>query len=303
MKNYSLEELAQMAKIQIKPAKEFIILSDKLKKTIFDVSQKDYENREIIESHKPLVLSTLNIYSSTEFKDKPYLTGFDEIIFDACISEQYAGNEFTTPAIIHRAFGGSKTKITSAEKARILNSIRKLATTFIDFDMSAACDKFNYNDGKHFTYSGYLLPTEFISASVNGQIVANVIHFLRDSPLFDVAKIKKQIIAANNDLLSVPNTNTNENALIIKGYLFRRISIIKGSHSNKRSKRVKKLQPIILLDSLFEHCELINADRNRKSEYRNVIEKVMNHFKFLHFIKEWHFEKQGNKFYSIHFSW
>ena len=302
-KNYSLEELAQMKKIQIYPTKEFVILSDKLKKNIFDVSQKDYENREIIESHKPLILSSLNIYFSTEFKDKTYLNGYDEIIFDACISEQYKGNEFTTPAIIHRAIGGSKTKITIAEQERILKSVKKLATTFIDFDMSAACEKFNYNEGKQFTYSGYLLPAEFVIASIGGQIDYSVIHFLRSSPLLKVAEIKKQLIACNNELLSVPNTNTNENALTIKGYLFRRISTIKGSNDIHRSKRVKKLQPIILLDSLFEQCELINADRNRKSEYRNLIEKILNHFKSQCFIKDWHFEKQGNKFYSIHFTW
>jgi len=138
----SMKEVAEKKKLQLFPSKNFVFLTDKLKKNIFDLTQKNYENREIIESKKPLILTALNIYFSTEFKNKPYLTGYDQIIFDACISEQHHGNEFTTPAIIHRAIGGSKTKLTLVEQEKILNSVRKLATTFIDFDMSDVCEHF-----------------------------------------------------------------------------------------------------------------------------------------------------------------
>ena len=296
----SMKEVAEKKKLQLFPSKNFVFLTDKLKQNIFDVSQKDYSIREVIECKKPLILSTLNIYFSTEFKDKPYLTGYDQIIFDACISEQHHGNEFTTPAIIHRAIGGSKVKFTVAEQEKILNSVRKLATTFIDFDMSDVCEHFKYNEGKNFTYYGYLLPTEFISATVNGKFDSAVIHFLQNSPLLDVAKIKKQIITCDNSLLYVPNSRIYEDVLAIKGCLLRRILSIKGSHNPKRGKRVRKLCPVILFDSIFEQCELLDADRNRKSEYRNTIEKILNHFKSCRLISDWHFEKKGNKFYSIH---
>ena len=296
----SMKEVAEKKKLQLFPSKNFVFLTDKLKKNIFDLTQKNYENREIIESKKPLILTALNIYFSTEFKNKPYLTGYDQIIFDACISEQHHGNEFTTPAIIHRAIGGSKTKLTLAEQEKILNSVRKLATTFIDFDMSDVCEHFKYNEGKSFTYSGYLLPAEFLSAYVNGQLSSAVIHFIQNSPLLDVAKMKKQLISCDNLLLEVPSTNINENILAVKGCLLRRILSIKGSHNPKRGKRVSKLCPVILFDSIFEQCELLDADRNRKSEYRNAVEKFLNHFKSCGLISDWHFEKKGNKFYSIH---
>lgn len=296
----SMKEVAEKKKLQLFPSKNFVFLTDKLKQNIFDVSQKDYSIREVIECKKPLILTTLNIYFSTEFKDKPYLTGYDQIIFDACISEQHHGNEFTTPAIIHRAIGGSKTSFTITEQEKILNSVRKLATTFIEFDMSAICEKFNYNEGKSFTYYGYLLPAEFLSATVNGKFDSAVIHFLQNSPLLDVAKIKKQIITCDNSLLYVPNSRIYEDVLAIKGCLLHRILSIKGSHNPKRGKRVSKLCPVILFDSIFEQCELLDADRNRKSEYRNTIEKILNHFKSCRLISDWHFEKKGNKFYSIH---
>lgn len=296
----TMKEVAEKKKLQLFPSKSFVLLNDKLKSKIFDLNEKDYSNREIIESKKPLILTTLKIHFSTEFKDKPYLTGYDQIIFDACISEQHHGNEFTTPAVIHRAIGGSKVKFTVAEQEKILNSVRKLASTFIDFDMSDVCEHFKYNEGKEFTYCGYLLPAELISATVNGQLSSAVIHFIQNSPLLDVALMKKQIISCDNNLLDIPGTNINENILAIKGCLLRRILSIKGSHNPKRGKRVSKLSPIILFDSIFEQCELLDADRNRKSEYRNAIAKILNHFKSCGIISDWHFEKKGNQFYSIH---
>lgn len=296
----SMKEVAEKKKLQLFPAKTFVFLTDKLKNKIFDLTEKDYANREIVESKKPLILTPLNIYFSSEFKDKPYLTGYDQIIFDACISEQHHGNEFTTPAVIHRAVGGSKTSFTVAEQEKILNSVRKLASTFIDFDMSDICEHFKYNEGKEFTYSGYLLPAELISANVNGKFDSVVIHFLQNSPLLDVALLKKQLISCDNKLLEVSNTNINENILAVKGCLLRRILSIKGSHDKKRGKHVSKLSPVILFDSIFEQCELLDADRNRKSEYRNSIAKLLNHFQSLGLISKWHFEKKGNKFYSIH---
>lgn len=295
----SMKEVAEKKKLQLSPSKSFVLLNDKLKSKIFDLNEKDYSNREIIESKKPLILTPLKIYHSTEFKDKPYLTGYDQIIFDACISEQHHGNEFTTPAIIHRAIGGSKTTFTISEQEKILNSVRKLASTFIDFDMSDVCEHFKYNEGKEFTYSGYLLPAELIFATVNGKFDSAVIHFIQNSPLLDVAIMKKQLISCDNSLLYVPNSRIYEDILAIKGYLLRRILSIRGSHNPKRGKRVSKLCPVILFDSIFEQCELLDADRNRKSEYRNSISKLLNHFKSCGLISEWHFEKKGNKFYSI----
>ena len=296
----SMKEVAEKKKLQLCPSKNFVFLTDKLKQNIFDLTKKDYANREIIESKKPLILTPLNIYYSSEFKDKPYLTGYDQIIFDACISEQHHGNEFTTPAIIHRAIGGSKTTFTIAEQEKILNSVRKLASTFIDFDMSDVCEQFKYNEGKKFTYCGYLLPIELIFATVNGKFDSAVIHFIQNSPLLDVALMKKQLISCDNSLLYVPNSRIYEDVSAIKGCLLRRILSIKGSHNQKRGKRVSKLCPIILFDSIFEQCELLDADRNRKSEYRDSIAKILNHFKSCGVISEWNFEKQGNKFYSIH---
>lgn len=302
-------------KLQVYPSKKIVITTDKLKANVFDATN-DSTERGILEDKKTQILTSFDIRFSEEFKGKNSITAFDELVFDICISEQFKGNQYTTPSIIHRAMGGSKTKLTPKDKDKILQSVRKLATTYIDFDITEICQKFGYNDGRSYKYSGYLLPCEYITASVNGWTDSAVIHFLRDSPLLDVAKIKNQFRTCDVALLDVPNVRNTEIVLSLKGYLLRRIQKIIGSHE-KHTKHIRgkssdgkfifqqatKLQKIITLDSVFEQCGLSDADRNRKAEYRKSIEKIMNHFRAKSLISEWQFAKKDGKFYSIVFEW
>ena len=295
---------------QLYPTKELVIATDKMKKNIFNPT-KQSTARGIIEDKKSKIVTPLNIQFSAE---KNNITAFDELVFDVCISEQFKGNKFTTPAIIHRAMGGSKTKITAKDKDKILSSVRKLATTFIDFDITETCKHFNYNDGIGIKYSGSLLPCEYITVSVNGWTDSAVIHFLRDSPLLNVAKIKNQFATCDISLLDVPNIRNTELVLSLKGYLLRWILQIIGSHKTRKKhfrgkgkdgkpffQQATKLQKIIKLDTLFEQCGLSDADRFKQREARKTTCKIMNHFRSQNLISEWHFEKKDGRFYSIVF--
>lgn len=298
-------------KLQIYPARELVIATDKMKKNIFNPTKRSV-NRRIVEDKKSATKTNLQIIFSTEFKDANSITAYDELVFDICLSEQFKGNEFTTPAIIHRAMGGSKTKIYPAEKEKILRSVRKLATTYIDFDITDTCKKFGYNNGEGYKYSGYLLPAEYITKTINGQVDTAVIHFLRKSPLLDVATIKNQLITCDVALLDVPNIRNTDLILALKGYLLRRILQIKGSHKPHKkhfcgrkkgggvlTRQANELQNIILLETLFEQCGLSDADRGKKRDARNAIEKILNHFQDENLILNWEFEKQSGKFRAI----
>ena len=297
--------------LQLYPAKELAIATDKMKKNIFNPTKKSV-NRRIVEDKKSATKTNLQIIFSTEFKDANSITAYDELIFDICLSEQFKGNEFTTPAIIHRAMGGGKKKIYPKEKEKILQSVRKLATTYIDFDITDTCKKFGYNNGEGYKYSGYLLPAEYITKTINGQVDTAVIHFLRKSPLLDVATIKNQLITCDVALLDVPNIRNTDLILALKGYLLRRILQIKGSHEPHKkhfagkkkgggilTRQAKELQNIILLETLFEQCGLSDAPNNRKAEYRKTIEKILNHFQNENLILKWEFEKRDSKFRAI----
>lgn len=296
--------------LQLYPSKELVIATDKMKKNVFNPTKQSV-NRAIIEDKKSGIKTPLTIEFS-DFNGKQNITLYDELVFDICVSEQFKGNQYTTLAIIHRAVGGSKTNFTAKEKDRILQSIHKLATTWIKFDCSNTFKKFGYNDGKAFEYSGALLPCEFIKASVNGQTDSAVIHFLRKSPLLDVAMFKGQFITCDINLLDVPNIKNTEQFLTLKSYLSRRVLQIVGSHKPHKKhfagkkqgggftfRQAKQLKPIILLDTLFEQCGLKAADRFKQRDARNIVTKIMNHFKEQKLITEWYFEKVNGKYYSI----
>lgn len=298
--------------IQIYPSKSLVITTDKLKQNIFNRTKFSTRRNIIEDKRKEKTITPLNINFPTTFNEKNNLSAFDELVFDICISEQFNGNMFTTPAIIHRAYGGSKTNFTANEKDKIMHSIRILRSTDIDFDMSDICKLFGYNSGKQFKYSGSLLPSESITATVNGQTDSAVIHFLRSSPLLDVAKLKNQFTTCDIALLDIPNIKNTETVLSIKGYLLRRVLQIIGSHlphkkhfAGKKKdggvafRQAKILEPTILLDSLFEQCDLSNAPKNRKAEYRKTIEKIMEHFKAKKLLHDFSFAKEDGKFRAI----
>lgn len=307
MKNF---EMATPDKIQIYPAKKLVLAIDKLKKIIYDATDTTTE-RGIIEDKKSKTVTPLDIKFSAEFSGEN-LTSFDELVFDICVSEQDAGNEFTTLAIIHRAMGGSKTNFTAKEKDKILWSIRKLATTWIKFDCTNTFKKFGYNGGAEFKYNGYLLPAEYVSKKIGGHTDDAIIHFLRRTPLLDVAKLKGQFVTCDAALLNIPNIKNTELVLTIKSYLLRRVLQIVGSYDNHKKhfrgkskdgkniyRKSRELEKTILLDTLFAQCGLSDAPKNRKAEYRKTIEKIMSHFKAEKIISDWCFEKEGGKFRAV----
>lgn len=300
-------------KFQIYPSKQLAVAIDKLKKNIFNPT-KQSTNRAVIEDEKSKVKTPLLIKFSDDFKDQKHISAFDELVFDICVSEQLKGNEYTTPAIIHRAMGGSKTNFTAKEKEKILQSITKLATTWIKFDCSECFKKFGYNDGKSFEYHGNLLPSEYIKATVNGQTDSAVIHFLRKTPLLDVAVFKGQIITCDTKLLDVPKIRNTDLVLGMKGYLLRRILQIKGSHEPHKKhftgkkkgggfsfRQSTKLQKTILLDTLFEQCGLSDATKRQQQQARETISKIMDYFQAENLISEWHFKKAEGRFRAILF--
>ena len=301
--------------LQIYPLRKVAILIDKLKTNIFNPT-KQSTKRAVIENKKTGIKTPLLIKFSDDFKEKKNITAYDELVFDICVSEQLKGNEHTTPAVIHRAMGGSKTNFTAKEKDKILHSIQKLSTTWIEFDCSQCFEKFGYNDGKSYQYNGNLLPSEFIKAikaTVNGQTDSAVIHFLRKTPLLDVAMFKGQIITCDTKLLDVPNIKNTDLILGMKGYLLRRVLQIVGSHKphkkhfagkkkggESKFKTVTKLQPIILFETLFEQCGLADATKRQQQQARETIKKILDHFKAENLISDWLFEKKNGKFFSIH---
>lgn len=283
--------------MKIQPSKNHVILIDKLSKWIFKQGR----------GNKGFKIFKLPVTVTLTPADIP-LTQFDKAVLQSAISEFEQGNKFTTPAILYRALGGYKNP-TDERKKSIMASLEKLSRIRAVIDFSAVNAKYHYTNKN--TFGGFILPCEFVTATINGQTTESI-HFLGQSVLMEVAKWQWQFINCDADLLKVPSLNNSDLVLKIKSYLLERVAMIKGSQKQRKAhltgkdengkfifKRAKKLSKIILLDTLFTQCNLSDATKRQQQQARETISKVLNHFKACRFISEWRYIKDGNAFSKI----
>ncbi|MBR0288101.1 MAG: hypothetical protein IJQ82_03905 [Selenomonadaceae bacterium] len=111
--------------VQIYPSKTRIEPNDKHNKTFFSLSDDKYmqlvegkRTRQITEmsSHKKFgeILTPYQIINQAGYINHSPLDQFDRAVLSVCVSEYYAGNHYTTPAIIYRALTGKVNKMTDA---------------------------------------------------------------------------------------------------------------------------------------------------------------------------------------------
>ena len=290
---------------QLNPANGLTILIDKLSKDIFDATVKSTE-RAIIEDKRLGIVTEFDL----EFL-KGNLNQFDKLIFFAICSEYSAGNEIFSIRRLWRKIGGSHT-LTDEMKKLILDSVERLACTRAKINMTPINDKHHYTDEREMTFNNYLLPCKSVTTRINGQLTEGIFQIIDKPPLLEIAELKKQFATFTSKLLDVPKLRNTELTLKLKSFLFERIIQIVGSYKQRKKhfcgknkdgkclfKGVTKLSKTILFEKIFEQCELSDADRNRKSEYRKTISKIMDHFQKKGLISEWNFEKKDGKFYAI----
>ena len=302
------KENVEMTKIQMKPTANLARPIDKMSQVILRSDLRKNPRRNIIESKSPRIVTPLKI-ELEKVSEKFQLSPFDVEVFQACIAEQAAENEITTLTRLYHFMGGGRHILTAETKNRIHESLTKLSFIRLDFDMSEVCERYGYNGGVAFKYSGSLLPFESIRAEVNGRIVEGAIHFLTTSPLLRVAQIKSQLVTADKKLLDVPHLKNTENVIGLKGYLLERILKIKGSFGkpkgihNGKKKTVKPLQKIILFDTLRDDLNLQNLTKSQWQDLRQAVTKILEHFKSENLIAIFELKKVGKKFHSIAFDW
>lgn len=294
--------------VQMKPANELTVLLDKVFKNIFNPT-KDKKIRHVIEDKKR------GIKTAVVFETfKGNLNQLDKLVFCAAISEQRAGNNIFSIRRLWQRMGGSHT-LTAEMKKKIAASIEKLACTRVEINMTDVNAAFHYTKKEKVIFRNYLLPCKAVEVGVNGQLVEGAYQILDDSPLFEVAELKKQFTEQPIELLDVLKLHNSELVLKLKFFLLERTTAIIGSHKKHNAhivgkkkgggfiyKRATKLQKIITFEDIFEQCELSDATKWQKQDARKTIEKILEHFKAKNFISEWHFEKKNGAFYSIHFA-
>ena len=292
--------------VQIYPAKTRIVPIIKLIKNLVHHSSEDYkdllEGAEggVIEkkNHKKFgeVVTSYKISNAEGYDGTDPLNEFDRAVHSVCISEQDVGNEYTTPAIIFRALTGkvgeSDTKIYTNQREAILTSMMKLMSTLIWIDDADTNKKLGYKPTEASGKLSNLLYAEFDRKTINGQD-ASVIHFIRKSPIMEIAKSRNQIIRYDAALLDVPHLQNTPRNITNKNYLACRVFEIKQHH----------MTPTITFDDLFRKLRITDTSRKVQMDAREVAIIFFEHLKSKGVIKTFEILKKCNKFHAFKFSY
>ena len=252
---------------------------------------------------KPAVFSKATISNALGYENESPLDEFDRAVLGVIISEYLFGNTVMTTNTIYRALIGKVGQADAGiypfknQEAAIINSILKLMSKLVNLKYLAETMKelkYTDKDGNEFVFEWTrLLPVSVGYAKVNGQ-KSSVIFFRGNSPLFDIASAKNQVIRYPHELLNVPNQNNTPLVISLKKYVMRRICEIKLH---------KQLKPTITFEDVFSKCRLGKVSRDQQYNSRNSILKFFEHLKEQNFITNFEVVKRGTSIHGIKFEW
>ena len=291
--------------VQIYPARERIELNDKITKTVFNLNSEVFEELTHgqtalgvteLKNHPKFgtVISYVQIFNSDGSVSNEPLNQFDRAVFNVLMSEKLSGNAATTPKVIFRGLTGkiahNDLKMYPNQQSAIMRSIIRLMSTAIRVDMTDACAKLGYNDGEPLKRTNNIFPCEIIEARVNGQD-STMIFFKDDSPLYETASAKNQILRYDPVWLNVAGVNNSPRNIAIKNYLMTRVMEIL-SH---------RLAPTLTFKKIFEKCGLATAGVKAKFEARQVVIAFFDHLYELGVISEFDLRRAGTFYQSVTF--
>ena len=233
------------------------------------------------------------------------LNEFDRAVLDVCISEQIAGNCYTTISAIFRALigqvGNKHIAPSKNQKDAIIQTVKKLMTAAIfSPDLADNLNKLGYTkakDDKTFELkAANILPAvllEETTCRVNGNDVENVLYFHALSPFFNIADAKNQIVRYPHELFNVPKQNNTPRIISLKSYVMRRIAEIKLH---------KQLVPTITFEDVFKKCRVADKDSQIIRRSRDAILQFFEHLQTLGEIKSFEITKKRGKFYAVKFT-
>lgn len=247
------------------------------------------DDKENVVVDKMLESKRRNVYSDITIinlnASSVRFTEFDYAVLDACINEKMKGNEYTTANIIFHRLGGGKHTLTPKMRKAILDSIERLSVVRIEVEAIEACKKNIIKSNGRSKFTGYLLPTEYLTTSINGQPV-DAIHFLSNGIIFSNANIRNQFVTCDQALLNPP-VRATPTTIAINHYLVRRTKEIVGSNDETRKKHTHQLRKVITLDDLYNKIGLANGTYARKQDAREIAFKILDFLVAENVIKGW----------------
>ena len=227
------------------------------------------------------ILLLLNFDELEGVKISRTLTIYDKSVWNACANLARCGYEIVTAQDVYR-FMGYSSKLNPRDKKKILESIETIvrARVFIN------------NKEEHALYKKYdeislntpLLAAEICKAKIGNTVVEEAIRIIEPPKLFAIAEKRGQITTIPFAVLESP-INKNDDIALITDYLLIRIS---------RMKNNKHFQRTILLDTLYDKCNITDSasDRVKKTRLPEKIDRLLKHYKSVGWIGGYKLTKQ-----------
>lgn len=236
-------------------------------------------------------------------------TEYDRQVHDAIVSLWMYGNEshVITPATVFKAMTGTKINPKPQQKKAVIQSIEKMRRIFAEIDATDEVKAYLKRKG--------IKPTEKISLKWNDTILSlrgvkmakgkEIIegYIINNEPLLlSYAKATNKLLTSPIDLLDIRDVDkkgkildtslsNTQSRIAIKGYLWRRIMIMKHDQKTKNPHQSK----VIRFNDLFTKTELQNEDRVTMRRNRDYVFQVLAFWKASGFIKDYRKNIGNNK--------
>ena len=286
---------------------------------LLEVEEKGYVGKEKEIAHTSVwIKKTVEDSINDEFLLQR-ITPFDWQILAVCVWLQQHNIPYTTATTIFKSLG-NKREPNPAMKQKIFDSIDKLRHLDIVIDATEAYNKLNRLQNKRpdavFTFTGYLLPANYMTGMIKGKMIKDVIYFITESPLITYAIDKNQVIEIPKKMLEVPSITNTEIFIVLKTFIAARILILKKTRLKQKRQgkpEDKRFPTTIKIATLYRYCHLenkIKSDSRVKKRIAEFITKILEHLVDVGEITDFSFKddsdkitKGFNKATKIHFTY
>lgn len=279
---------------QHKPVDIYQQPNDKITKNLATATKEEMESGQLIVNEKVgNIFSYITLYPEEAKRlGLEHINTFDLFVLFSCISIKAAGNRQTTVNIIYKTMTGKsgEVKLTDKMRQELMQSIDKLRLTPVTIDATGICAKYNHKPRGKYVKS-YLLPAKMSGEGiVNGGYTEDVITFLDDSPLYEIAMMKnKQIFSINRDVFDIPKVKANRQNLTLRQLL---VTLV---HDAGHADKVKNT---ILIDTLLER----SGWEGKRYRLVEVVEKCLDYWiEKQYLIKRYKIKNEKNKATKIIF--
>lgn len=227
-------------------------------------------------------------------------TEYDRNVADAVTSLYEYGDKshIITPAMVFRAMVHAAEQETPSTQQleAVVDSLDKMRFLRVQIDCSEELRQRGLSlNGKVITggkVDTYLLTLKKVEVRAGGH--TTTAYKIIDAPvLYDYARMTGQVITVPAKLLDIRDSSggkisNTETRIAVKGYLMRRISVMKGKTANRQSK-------IILYNTMFEELGLTDLTRDDQKRIRKYCLEVLEYWKSSGFVNGYSELTQGKK--------